>query len=102
MARHLPGLIRLSSKDEASATLNGAHYLGALEYQPRFVLTTEARDAFAVFSPPVASHFKQLPGFNPIELARLWQDNACTRPLSKFLGACLRALPVLDESIDCV
>lgn len=82
--------------------LDGRHYLGRLEYTPRFCIATPERDAVVVFSPPVASHFKTIPGFRPVELARLWQADHADRPLSQFLAASLRWLRQLDPDLDCV
>jgi hypothetical protein len=56
----------------ASALLDGAHYLGALEFSPRYCLAAPQRDALAVFATPTASAFERaLPGC--LELTRLWQ-----------------------------
>ena len=40
-----------------SALLDGEHYLGALEFSPRYCLATPDRDALAVFTTPTASAF---------------------------------------------
>lgn len=100
--KHLPPLVVQSNRDEASEILKRGHYLGALEYQPAHVFVTPDRDAVAVYTHPIASHFKGKIGFYPLELARLWQSNEQTRPLSTFLSQTLRALRTLDKSIDCV
>ena len=51
-------LIQISPAD-ANAILGGNHYLGPVEYVPSFCLSTPARDAVAVFSSPIAAHFKK-------------------------------------------
>jgi hypothetical protein len=40
---------------EASALLDGRHYLGALEFNARYYLASPCRDALAVFATPTAS-----------------------------------------------
>ncbi len=94
--------LQLVTAEEANAMLAGRHYLGALEYPPRFCIATPERDAVAIYSPPVASHFKTIPDFRPIELARLWQADDAERPLSQFLAASLRWLRQLGPEVDCV
>lgn len=94
--------LQVVTADEASKMLEGRHYLGPLEYQPRFCIATPERDAVAVYSPPVAAHFKTIPDFRPLELARLWQADESDRPLSQFLAASLRWLRHLAPEVDCV
>jgi Arc/MetJ-type ribon-helix-helix transcriptional regulator len=96
------GGLQIISAQEANRIIGEKHYLGAVEYTPRFCITTAERDAVAVYSPPVASHFKRIPGFTPIELARLWQSDETERPLSQFLAASLRWLRKLAPEVDCV
>ena len=45
--------------DEANALLD-RHYLGPVTYRPYVCFATPERDALAVYSPPVASHFKKV------------------------------------------
>jgi hypothetical protein len=99
--RSTDGLLVLISAEEASAILHGKHYLGAVEYQPIFCITTPERDALAVFSYPISHHFKRRLR-NPLELARLWRADSSTMPLSQFLGRSLRWLRKLAPKADCV
>lgn len=85
----------------ADAMLDGNHYLGAAGYPPTFCLTTPSRDALALFAPPVASHFKKVLA-SPLELTRLWRDDACPWPLSKFLSRALRWIKTNAPETDCV
>jgi hypothetical protein len=94
--------LQMVTPEEANAMLAGRHYLGPLEYPPRFCIATPERDAVAIYSPPVASHFKSIADFRPIELARLWQADDADRPLSQFLAASLRWLRQLGPDLDCV
>jgi hypothetical protein len=88
------------SSIEASALINGKHYLGPTEYQPTFCFATEERDAVAIYSPPVASHFKRALS-KPLELIRLWQYNP-DRPLSQFLATTLRVVRKMSPESDCI
>jgi hypothetical protein len=76
---------------EADSILERGHYLGAVEYTPVYCFATPKRDAVAVFSPPVASHFKRALA-EPLELARLWRADDSDFATSRFLAACLRWL----------
>lgn len=91
----------ITAKD-ANRLIDGRHYLGGVEYAPRFCVATPERDAVAVFSPPIASHFKRIDDFHPLELARLWQADGVARPLSQFLSASLRWLRKAAPEVDCV
>lgn len=94
-------LAQLTSHDEANAILTGAHYLGAADYKPRFCMTTKERNAVAIFSDPIAAHFKTTIE-NPLELARLWRADNAPFQTSEFLGNCLRYLRKLAPDTDCV
>jgi hypothetical protein len=94
--------LQIIRTEEANGIIDGLHYLGGVEYTPRFCIATDSRDAVAAYSPPVASHFKTIPDFKPLELSRLWQADGVVRPLSQFLAASLRWLRKLDPDADCV
>lgn len=81
----MPLDIRRIKTPEANQILNGEHYLGECDYAARYCLTTAERDALAVFSSPMAAHFKRRL-VDPLELTRLWQDDFQRRPLSQFLA----------------
>lgn len=99
--RSTDGFLELVTPEEASAILHGKHYLGGVEYRPRFCIATPERDALAVFSPPISHHFK-IKLTQPLELARLWRSEKSTMPLSQFLGRSLRWLRKLAPRADCV
>jgi hypothetical protein len=100
---------------EADRMLDGAHYLGAAGYQPSHCLTTPARDALALYGPPVASHFKTVLA-EPLELTRLWRSEGYAgepitdssgkvwpgRQLSQFVVASLKWLKREAPEADCV
>lgn len=92
---------------EASAILTKNHYLGPLEYHPKYCLATPQRDALAVFSPPIPFSFKKrLPGC--LEITRLWQSEdrrkarAERGPLSDFVKATLEWLKTNAPECPCV
>ena len=60
--------------------------------------TRRGRDLF----PAGRVALQTIPGFRPIELARLWQADDSERPLSQFLAASLRWLRQLGPDVDCV
>src|SRR6516225_1717810 len=63
MARMRKPKVDLIDAGEASALLVGQHYLGGLEFNPRYCLASPGRDALAVFATPTAFTFhKALPG----------------------------------------
>lgn len=95
------GVLELITAEEASAILHGKHYLGGVEYTPRFCIATPERDALAVFSYPISHHFKTKLR-DPLELARLWKADGSPMPLSQFLGRSLRWLRKLAPKADCV
>lgn len=106
MPQAAPLSITLKEANAILADAKDGHYRGELEYPPKYIFATEAHDAIAAFTPPVPWHFKiKLPGC--LELTRLWQSEARRQswrvasdpPLSKFLRACLRALPA---EVPCV
>jgi hypothetical protein len=84
--------LRLISAVDANRIISERHYLGKVEYTPRFCIASAEGDAVAIYSPPVASHFKRISGVASIELARLWQADTTERSLSQFLAATLRWL----------
>jgi hypothetical protein len=86
---------------EAGVLIKGRHYLGATEYQPTFCFATPERDAVAIYSPPVAQHFK-VKLSKPLELVRLWQADEQTRRVGKFLASSIRALRKLSPESDCL
>jgi hypothetical protein len=55
MTRHRKPAIDRIGMGVASALLDGQHYLGALEFSPRYCLATPSRDALVVFTTPTAS-----------------------------------------------
>lgn len=86
---------------EANAIIEGKHYLGATEYQPMFCFATEERDAVAIYSPPVAKHFK-VKLTKPLELVRLWQSDAQKRKVGAFLASSIRTVRKLSPDSDCI
>jgi hypothetical protein len=105
MARHRkPNNVDRIGTVEASALLDGQHYVGALEFNARYCLASPSRDALTVFATPTASAFdKALPGC--LELTRLWQAQSrhdTGAPLSAFLRDALTWLQRDDRSIPCV
>jgi hypothetical protein len=99
--RSSDGVLQLISSEEASEILHGKHYLGGVEFNPRFCIATAERDAVAVFSHPISHHFK-MKLRDPLELARLWKSDHSTMPLSQFLGRSLRWIRKLAPKADCV
>jgi hypothetical protein len=87
--------------DEANAILVGAHYLGSADYASRYCMATQDRKAVAVFSDPIAAHFKTVID-HPIELARLWRADDAPFVASQFLAACLRHVRKIAPGTDCV
>lgn len=92
---------------EASALLEGEHYLGPLEFNPPYRLSTPERDALAVFATPTAYMFhRRLPGC--LELTRLWQSQARREarttkgPLSDFVRGACQWLRERDSTIPCI
>ena len=73
---------------EANALIHGRHYLGAKTSFASICFATRERDAVAIFAPPVAATINR----NILELARLWQSDDTSRPLSQFVGRVLRTL----------
>ena len=104
MARHRKPDIDRIGTDEASALLDGQHYLGGPEFNPRYCLATPSRDALAVFATPTASAFdRALPSC--LELTRLWQAQSrrdTGAPLSAFLRDAISWLRQDDRKIPCV
>jgi hypothetical protein len=104
MARMRKPKVDLIDAGEASALLVGQHYLGGLEFNPRYCLASPGRDALAVFATPTAFTFhKALPGC--LELTRLWQAQSrrdTGAPLSAFLREAITWLQRHDRKIPCV
>lgn len=90
----------ITAKD-ANEIIGDKHYLGATEYQPTFCFATPERDAVAVYSQPVAQHFKvKLPG--ALELVRLWQSDKQARKVGAFLASSIKLLRKLSPTVPCL
>lgn len=85
---------------EANAIIAGKHYLGAVQFPPRYCFATPERDAVAIFSWPMAAAFKVK--FMSLELVRLWRAEGTTVRTDMFLDRAVRRLAELDRNIDCV
>ncbi|MGD0332973.1 MAG: hypothetical protein ABSA90_06915 [Xanthobacteraceae bacterium] len=88
--------------DEADAILTGQHYLGPVEYPPRFALATPGRECVAVFGHPIAAAFKTAALSDPVELVRLWRREGATIRTDHFLHRAIRMLRTLAPECDCV
>jgi len=86
---------------EANEIINGKHYLGRVVYQPSFCFATAERDAVAIYSPPVAAHFKNVLT-KPLELVRLWQSDDQSRKVGAVLATSMRAVRKLSPESDCI
>jgi hypothetical protein len=97
-----PDRITLS---EANAML-AAHYLGPMNGPIlAYALATPARDAVAIFKPPMAVSLNA--AFSrPLELSRLWRADDCPFPMSQFLAACFgwikRTMAAEKRPVDCI
>jgi len=87
---------------EASAILDGKHYLGAPHIPPvKYCVASRKRDALIVFAHPIAASFRVRFDF-ALEVARLWRADDAPFPLTHFLGSSLRWLRKHAPETDCV
>jgi hypothetical protein len=104
VARHRKPDVDVIAIAEASALLEGQHYLGGLEFNPCYCLASPNRDALAVFATPIACTFhRALPGC--LELTRLWQAQSrrdTGAPLSAFLLDAIKWLRQDNRKIPCL
>jgi hypothetical protein len=86
---------------EANAILDGRHYLGPVQFPPRYCIATPERDAVAVYSWPMAASFKVKFAY-PLEIARLWRAEGATVRTDKFLHRSVQMVAQLSPRTDVV
>jgi len=93
-------LERISLAD-ANAILAGKHYLGPVQFPPRYCIATPERDAVAVYSWPMAASSKVKFAY-PLEIARLWRADGAAVRTDHFLHRSLQMVAELSPRTDVV